>query len=78
MAWGAMQNVVQAFFGRQLISNCQEILLIRDRGNYAKLYCLSDCRFHRRGFRRHLETARALQVLRHGREMRGFDLIHEN
>jgi hypothetical protein len=69
MAWGAMQNVVQVFFGGQLTASCQEILPFRDRRSYVGLHYLSDCRFHRRGFRRHLETARALQVLRHGREV---------
>jgi hypothetical protein len=68
MAWGAAQNVAKVFFGGQLTSSCQEILFCNWR-SYAKLRYLSDYRFRSRDFRRHLETARTLQVLRHGREV---------
>jgi len=69
MAWGAVHNVANIFFGEQSAPKLPWPHAFGDWRSYAKLYYLFNSRHHRRGSSSRLETALGLQVLWYGREV---------
>ena len=69
MAWGAMHNVANVFFGEPQAPKLPWNHPFCDWRRYVKLYYLPDCRRYHRSSLFRLETALGLRVLWYGREV---------